>query len=47
MKWYHYLLTFLAGFFLTNTLPHLVQGISGKNFPTLFSELSGKDFSPP
>lgn len=47
MRWYHYLLAFLAGFFLTNTIPHLVQGISGNPFPTPFSDPPGKGLSSP
>jgi len=28
MKWYHYIAAFFAGGFLTNAVPHLVNGIS-------------------
>ncbi len=47
MKWYHYLAAFAAGFFLTNTLPHLTQGVTGQSFPTPFSDPPGKGLSSP
>jgi hypothetical protein len=31
-RWYHYLAWFFGGVFLANTIPHLVQGISGSPF---------------
>jgi hypothetical protein len=46
MKWYHYIACFLAGMFLTNTIPHLIHGISGDPFPTPFSHPAGKGLSP-
>jgi len=42
MKWYHYIACFFAGFFLANTVPHFVHGISGDQFPTPFSNPMGK-----
>jgi len=36
MAWYAYLAYFFAGVFLANGVPHFVQGISGKKFPTPF-----------
>jgi hypothetical protein len=45
MEWYHYLAAFFAGFFLTNVIPHFVQGISGNKFPTPFSKPPGKGLS--
>ena len=47
MKWYHYLACFLAGFFLTNTVPHFVHGVSGDSFPTPFAHPPGKGLSSP
>ncbi|PBQ33915.1 hypothetical protein CNR22_19700 [Sphingobacteriaceae bacterium] len=46
-KWYHYLLIFLAGVFLTNILPHFINGITGKSFPTPFANPPGKGLSSP
>lgn len=31
-RWYHYIAYFFAGVFLANTIPHLVNGISGIRF---------------
>ena len=47
MKWYHYLAVFAAGFFLTNTIPHLTQGVTSNSFPTPFSNPPGKGLSSP
>jgi len=34
MKWYHYVMCFFGGAFATNFVPHFVNGISGRTFPT-------------
>jgi hypothetical protein len=47
MKWYHYIACFFAGMFITNMVPHFVQGISGVSFPTPFSDPPGKGLSSP
>ena len=47
LKWYHYLTAFLAGFFLANTVPHFVNGISGDPFPSPFADPPGKGLSSP
>src|SRR5664279_754302 len=47
MKWYHYMAGFFAGLFLTNVVPHFVNGISGNAFPTPFSDPPGKGLSSP
>ena len=47
MKWYHYIEAFFAGGFLTNAVPHLVNGISGNAFPTPFAHPSGQGLSSP
>jgi hypothetical protein len=47
MKWYNYLACFFAGLFLTNFVPHFVQGVSGVSFPTPFSNPPGKGLSSP
>jgi hypothetical protein len=47
MAWYAYLAYFLAGAFLANGVPHFVQGISGKRFPTPFASPPGVGESSP
>ena len=47
MKWYHYIAAFFAGTFLTNVVPHFVNGISGNPFPTPFADPPGKGLSSP
>ena len=47
MKWYHYVAAFFSGTFLTNVVPHFVNGISGNPFPTPFSTPPGKGLSSP
>ena len=47
MKWYHYVAAFFAGAFLTNVVPHFVNGISGNAFPTPFADPPGKGLSSP
>ena len=41
MPWYFYLAWFFAGAFLTNSLPHLAQGLSGNRFQTPFASPPG------
>ena len=36
MMWYFYIIYFFAGAFLANGVPHFVNGISGRKFPTPF-----------
>lgn len=45
MKWYHYIFAFLTGLFLTNAVPHFVNGISGDAFPTPFASPPGQGLS--
>jgi hypothetical protein len=47
MKWYHYIMVFLAALFLANFVPHFVNGISGIPFPSPFSNPPGKGLSSP
>lgn len=47
MNWYNYVACFFAGVFLTNVVPHFVQGISGDRFPTPFSHPPGIGLSSP
>ncbi len=45
MRWYHYLAYFFGGAFLTNAVPHLVQGMSGNPFQTPFASPPGAGLS--
>ncbi|MDR2839689.1 MAG: hypothetical protein LBV75_00260 [Paludibacter sp.] len=47
MKCYHYIAAFFAGGFLTNAVPHFVNGISGNAFPTPFATPHGVGLSSP
>lgn len=47
IKWYNYIAAFFAGFFLANTVPHFIHGISGDAFPTPFANPPGKGLSSP
>jgi hypothetical protein len=47
MKWYNYLAAFFAGAFLTNAIPHFVNGVSGDAFPTPFATPHGVGLSSP
>jgi hypothetical protein len=41
MPWYFYVAWFFAGAFLTNSIPHLAQGLSGNRFQTPFASPPG------
>ncbi|WP_298103009.1 hypothetical protein [Bradyrhizobium sp.] len=41
MVWYVYVGWFFAGLFLTNAIPHLVQGMCGNRFQTPFASPPG------
>lgn len=45
-RWYDFVAYFLGGVALANSLPHLVNGISGHAFPTPFPWPSGGMSSP-
>jgi hypothetical protein len=45
MPWYHYASYFAGGLFLANTVPHLVNGISGRPFQSPFAKPPGKGLS--
>lgn len=47
MTWYVYVAYFFGGAFLANSIPHLVNGISGRSFPTLLASPPGKELSSP
>jgi hypothetical protein len=42
MHWPHLIAYFFGGVFLTNALPHLVQGLSGRAFQSPFGKPPGK-----
>ena len=45
MHWYDYLSYFFGGAFLSNALPHLINGISGNAFQSPFAKPPGKGLS--
>ena len=45
MRWYHYVAYFFGGGFLANTLPHLMNGISGYPFQSPFASPPGVGLS--
>ena len=45
MRWYHYVAYFFAGAFLTNAVPHFVNGISGNPFQSPFASPPGEGLS--
>src|ERR1039457_5235778 len=45
MRWYHYVAYFFGGAFLANTLPHLMNGISGHAFQSPFASSPGEGLS--
>ena len=47
MHWYDYLSYFFGGAFLANSLPHLLNGISGRSFQSPFANPPGKGLSSP
>ena|SRR5580692_9729459 len=47
MAWYVYVAYFFGGAFLGNFVPHFVNGISGRKFPSPFSKPPGKGLSSP
>jgi hypothetical protein len=46
MKWNDYLAYFFGGVFLMNSVPHLVNGVSGRAFPSPFASPPGRGLSP-
>jgi hypothetical protein len=47
MTWTVYLAHFFAGVFLSNGVPHFVNGISGRRFPSPFASPPGRGESRP
>ena len=45
-RWYVYVAYFFGGAFLANALPHLINGLSGRPFPTPFASPPGQGESP-
>ncbi len=45
MPWYDYVAYFFGGAFLANTLPHLINGISGRPFQSPFAKPPGQGLS--
>ncbi|MGA2219426.1 MAG: hypothetical protein ABSG51_15155 [Terracidiphilus sp.] len=45
MPWYIYIAWFFGGAFLANTLPHLINGISGRPFQSPFANPPGQGLS--
>jgi hypothetical protein len=47
MPWHFYVLEFVSGLFLTNGVPHFVQGVSGHRFQSPFGSPPGIGESSP
>lgn len=47
MYWYDYLSYFFGGAFLANSLPHLMNGVSGRSFQSPFAKPPGQGLSSP
>ncbi len=47
MLWYVYVAHIFAGAFLINAVPHLVNGLSGRSFPSPFASPPGVGESSP
>jgi hypothetical protein len=45
MPWYDYVSYFFGGAFLANTLPHLINGASGRKFQSPFAKPPGEGLS--
>ncbi len=45
MRWYHYVSYFFGGAFLTNAIPHFVNGVSGLPFQSPFASPPGEGLS--
>jgi hypothetical protein len=41
-SWYTYVAYFFGGAFFVNSIPHFVNGVSGRRFPTPFASPPGK-----
>ena len=45
MRWYHYSAYFFGGAFLANSVPHFVNGVSGRAFQSPFASPPGVGLS--
>ena len=45
MEWLYYVAYFFGGLFLTNAVPHLVSGVTGRPFQSPFAKPPGKGLS--
>jgi hypothetical protein len=45
MNWLHYISYFFGGAFLTNVIPHLVSGVTGRPFQSPFASPPGEGLS--
>jgi hypothetical protein len=45
VRWYHYVAYFFGGAFLANSLPHLINGVSGHPFQSPFASPPGVGLS--
>lgn len=43
MRWYFFVSYFFGGAFLVNAVPHFVNGVSGRSFPTRSLRRSARD----
>ena len=44
-RWYHFIAYFFGGAFLTNFVPHFINGVSGNAFQSPFSSPPGEGLS--
>ena len=42
MHWYYYVAYFFGGAFLSNCMPHLISGVSGRAFQSSLREAAGQ-----
>jgi len=47
LPWIAYIVHFIAAVFLTNGIPHFVNGVSGRPFRTPFARLGSSNLSSP
>lgn len=47
MRWYFFVAYFFGGAFVVNGIPHFINGVSGRSFPTPFASPPGKGQSSP
>jgi hypothetical protein len=47
MEWYVYVAYFFGGVFLVNAVPHFIEGVCGRAFPSPFAKPPGEGLSSP